>query len=47
MLPVAPLPFDDFGRAQIEGVLVSTKVLKSAYICGRFIRVLQHHGSCL
>ena len=28
MLPVAPLPFDDFGRAQIEGVLVSTKVFE-------------------
>ena len=28
MLPVAPLPFDDFGRAQIEGVRISIKVFE-------------------
>jgi len=30
MLPVAPLPVDDFGRAQIEGVLISINVFEKS-----------------
>lgn len=30
MLPVAPLPIDDFGPAQIEGVLISIKVFEKS-----------------
>ena len=45
MLPVVPLPFVDFGRAQIEGVVIPIKVFGKSVHLWAFYSGFQHHSS--
>jgi hypothetical protein len=47
MLPVAPLPFDNFRHAQIEGVLISVKVFEKSVHLWAFYSGLQLRSSCV